>query len=176
MFRQIMFVAGLAIIAGCASPTPYQAAGDSGRGYADTQIENDRFRVSFSGNSITDRETVENYLLYRAAELTLEAGFDHFLVVQRATDEDRRVYSSGLRDPYLHPGFYVHYTYFHPRMGWRGWHDPFWDDRTYREVTRYEASAEIMLGRGPKPAEPNAFDARQVVENLAPSIVRPETG
>ena len=30
----------------------------------------DRWKVSFSGNSLTDRNTVETYLLYRAAELT----------------------------------------------------------------------------------------------------------
>jgi hypothetical protein len=42
----------------------------SSRGYSEQQIENNRFRVQFAGNSLTDRKTVETYLLYRAAELT----------------------------------------------------------------------------------------------------------
>ena len=52
--------------------------------------------------------------------------------------------------------------------------DPFWNDTNYREITRYEASAEVLLGRGAKPDDANAFDARDVVTNLGPRIVRPE--
>src|SRR3546814_19669289 len=67
--------------------TPYvPAAVGEGYGHAVQQIESDRFRVSFAGNSLTDRRTVENYLLYRAAELTLAQGKDHFVVVSRETD------------------------------------------------------------------------------------------
>jgi hypothetical protein len=41
-------------------------------------------------------------------------------------------------------------------------------------VTRYTASAEIAMGRGPKPAgDRRAFDAHQVIEHLGPSIQRP---
>ena len=87
--RRILFsIAAATCLAACATPTPYQAAEDGRQGYAQTQIETNRFRVSFRGNSLTDRETTENYLLYRAAELTLESGYDYFTVVTRATDED----------------------------------------------------------------------------------------
>ena len=41
------------------------------------------------------------------------------------------------------------------------------------EVTRYEAFAEIVMSRGPKGSDANAFDARQVSQNLAASIQRP---
>ncbi len=43
----------------------------------------------------TDRETVENYLLYRAAELTLQNGFDAFTVVNRDIDKDSRTRQYG---------------------------------------------------------------------------------
>ena len=43
-----------------------------------------------------------------------------------------------------------------------------------RTVDKYEASAEIVMSRGAKPADnPRAFDARAVIENLGPRIVRP---
>jgi hypothetical protein len=43
-----------------------------------------------------------------------------------------------------------------------------------RTVERYEASAEIVMGRGPKPADnARAFDARDVLARLGPSIVLP---
>ena len=176
MRRVLITLASAAVLGACATPTPYQAADGARTGYSENQIEQNRFRVSFGGNSLTDRETVENYLLYRSAELTVEEGYDYFTVVERATDEESR-----LRARRLHPSpysrFYVDYAYFHPRWGWRGWHDPFWDDVNYRESTRYEASAEIVLGRGAKPEDdPSAFDARDVLSNLADQIVRPEPG
>jgi hypothetical protein len=175
MRRVLTSIAGLALLAACATPTPYQAAEGGRSGYAENQIESNRFRISFEGNSLTDRETVETYLLYRAAELTVEEGYDYFTVVARATDEDTRVTSTGWRSSY-YSAFPVHYAYFHPRWGWRGWHDPFWDDTSYRESTRYEASAEIFLGRGDKPDDPSAFDARDVISNLSDDIVRPQAG
>jgi len=77
--RVLALSASAAILAACATATPYQAASAPGAfdGFSQTMIENDRARVSFGGNSLTDRETVENYLLYRAAELAVERGFDN---------------------------------------------------------------------------------------------------
>lgn len=175
MMKQILAGAALITLAACATPTPYQQAGTTDRyGFDQTQIERDRFRISFSGNSLTDRETVENYLIYRAAELTLERGQDYFWVIDRATDENTRTYpGADYYSPWRARGFFVSYRYFHPAYGWYGWRDPFWDDRHYREVTRYEANAEIVMGRGVAPDDRTAFDAREVVANLGPTIVRP---
>ncbi len=47
-------------------------------GYSEERLDQNKFRVTFRGNSLTPRETVEDYLLYRAAELTLQNGFTHF--------------------------------------------------------------------------------------------------
>lgn len=160
------------ILAGCASgPTPYQQAGDSRYGYNEQAIETDRYRISFSGNALTERDTVETYLLYRAAELTLERGYDHFILLQRETETDRRLVGA---DPYSRFG--VHYRYYHPGYGWYGWRDPFWNDVNLREVSRYEAMAEIVFGRGPAPDTPDAFEAREVVANLGPRVARPTEG
>ncbi|MCR9194047.1 MAG: hypothetical protein NXH88_04895, partial [Hyphomonas sp.] len=60
----------LAFLGACATATPYQAALEGQKGYANQQIESNRWQISFAGNSLTDRQTVETYLLYRAAELT----------------------------------------------------------------------------------------------------------
>lgn len=78
----------LAALAGCATvaPTPYgPAPGDGAPGYADQRIEENRFEIRFSGNAATPRATVERYLLYRAAEVTLAAGADWFRFVERDT-------------------------------------------------------------------------------------------
>jgi hypothetical protein len=167
--RALLFAALLALCA-CASPTPYQAAvGERGYGFAEQAIETDRVRLSFRGNSLTDRAVVEDYLLFRAAEITLARGADHFVLVERATDERTRTISEG---PVRRAGF--HYSYFSPYYGWSPFHDPFWNDVTLREVTRYEASAEVVFATGPKPSDdPNAYDARDVLATLGPRITRP---
>ena len=42
------------------------------------------------------------------------------------------------------------------------------------EIRRYEATAEIVMGRGPKPAgDPRAFDAREIAARLGPTAPRP---
>ncbi len=184
-----LLASALLVLGACASATPYQPARDNARGYSEQQIERDRWRVSFSGNSLTDRETVETYLLYRAAELTAQQGYDTFRVVRRKTDEDTRVVATGFHDPF-YSGFHCNYAFYGPqgryyqpyqrfyRAGYRGYYDPFgygFGPSEYREITRYEANAEISLDRGPKPAgDASVFNAEDVLVNLAGRIQRPE--
>ncbi|HVY89226.1 MAG TPA: hypothetical protein VG942_10185, partial [Hyphomonadaceae bacterium] len=81
--------AGALALAACATPTPYQPLGaETGvsGGYSSQRIASDRYRVRFSGNNLTSRQTVENYLLYRAAELTAQEGYDWFAMNDRDTE------------------------------------------------------------------------------------------
>ncbi len=171
--RTIMLAALTGLLAACATATPYQPAADAAYGFAEQPIENNRVRISFRGNSLTDRETVETYLLYRAAETTLERSYDYFVVANRATDEHTRLQANDFDH---HSPF--DYWYFSPRFGWRSWYDPFWSEpNSYREITRYEAVAEIAMFNGRKPQnDANAFDAREVQANLQGRIVRPPAG
>ncbi len=187
--RKAIVAAALAsatLLSACATPTPYRPATGSGfsrTGFSDQQVERDRYRVFFSGNSYTSRETVERYLLFRAAELTLENGNDHFIVAERDTDKQTRTYTTPGLGGYGGFGSFGYWSpswrYYGRGYGWRGWDpyfgDPFWD-RTVdiQTVERYEASAEILVGRGPKPGgNVRAFDARDVIDRLGPTIVVP---
>lgn len=166
----------------CTTATPYQPLAQRGAttgGYFDEQIEADRFRVTFSGNSMTSRETVERYLLYRAAELTRQRGYDWFVMANRDTERRSRT----VVDQPFGPGPYGYWgpswRYYNRGFGWRSW-DPFWGDPFWdrsvdiRTIDRYEASAEIVMGRGRKPAgDVHAFDAAEVMTNLGPNIMRP---
>jgi hypothetical protein len=161
-------------------------------GFSDQQIEQNRFRVSFAGNSYTSRETVERYLLFRAAQLTLESGGDYFILADRDTDKQTRTYTTpgigggfgggfgwgGIGGPW--GGWAPGWRYYGRGFGWRAW-DPFWGDPFWgnnidiRTVDRYEAMAEIVTGRGPKPAgNVRAFDARDVVDRIGPTVRFPE--
>ncbi len=182
MKRVLMAAAATLALGACATATPYQPAGFEGQrgGYVEQRLEQDRFRVGFAGNSLTSRDTVETYLLYRAAEVTVQSGYDWFSMAGRATDRDTRFV--GTADP-----FGPRYGYWGPswryyRGGawgpWGPWRDPFYSSRRdldVRQYDRYEATAEILLGRGAKPAgDPAAFDAREVLANLGPRIRTPE--
>src|SRR5262249_17669451 len=173
--RRLLVAAALVLtpltLSACATETYYQAQTErGGYGYAENRIEANRYRVSFRGNSLTDRETVENYLIFRAAELTLQQGYDYFVVADRGTHERNSLRSYG---PY-YPGFAPNYWFYTRRGLWRPFYDPFFDEpRAYEEITRYEASAEIAMFHGQKPgSNANAFDAHEVVANLQSKVTR----
>lgn len=67
---------------GCA--TVYQRQDLTG-GYTNEQVDSISYRVRFKGNNYTSRQKVEDYLLYRCAELTDQLGYDHFVVVSQDT-------------------------------------------------------------------------------------------
>ena len=187
--NRIMLLGALAsgalLISGCATETTYRPATGTGfarAGYSDHQIEPDRFEVTFSGNSYTSRDTVEKYLLYRAAELTVQQGGDYFIMADRNTDKSTRSYATPGFGPYGGWGGYwgPSWRYRGRGFGWRSWDpffgDPFWDrDIDIQTVDKYEASADIIIGHGPKPKDNiRAFDARSVIDHIGPSIVLPK--
>lgn len=183
----VLAVLAAATLSACATSTPYQPVAQSGPtqgGYSELRLEPNRFRVNFQGNSLTSRETVEGYLLYRAAELTIQNGYDWFAIVDRETDKQTRTYVEP--DPFYRP-WYGSYGFWRPSwryyggpIGWRSWNpywgDPFWADRVdVRTIEKFEASAEIVMERGRKPeGDIRAFDARAVMENLRSRVRYPE--
>jgi hypothetical protein len=179
MKKIIAAAAGLVLaLTACATATPYQpltTKGSTTGGYAEAKLNDDRYRISFSGNSLTSRETVERYLLFRSAEVTLAQGYDWFALANRHTERKSSIWYSN--DPWG-------YGYWSPAWRYWGggpyWGGPYWGGgwgggSGYADrIDKYEASAEIMLGKGARPSDnPAAFDAHQVVANLGPVVVKP---
>jgi hypothetical protein len=180
------------LVAGCATETTYHPATGQGfnrTGFSDHQIEPDRFSVTFAGNEVTSRETVEKYLLFRAAQLTLEHGYDYFVMANRDTDRQQQVYSTPGFGAGFGPGFRGYgfgglwgpsWRYYGRGFGWRSWDPffggPFWGDSVdIRSVDRFEATAEIVMRRGPIPQDNlRAFDAHRVVDSIGPTVVLPK--
>lgn len=171
--------ASLAVLAGCTTATPYKPLGAPGAdgGYASQQLDATHYRVSFIGNTLTSRQRVENFLLYRAAELTLQQGYACFTIVHRDTDRDVTLRAQ----PYGPSGFGYYRgwaPYWQLRGPW-GWHSydpwlggPFYPRRyDYRTVQSYRAMADIAVSRTPCPSTPTTFDAAEVVRNLQPYVL-----
>ncbi|MGE0253066.1 MAG: hypothetical protein AB7N54_00600 [Alphaproteobacteria bacterium] len=159
----IAFAVLLTLAACGGGPTPYQQETE-GYGYSQQQIEGNRYRVSFSGNSYTQRGTVENYALYRAAEIALAQDGDHFVVVSRDTEANTSYnFPGGLGGSVFGGTGGVGVG-----VGTGGLASP---------VTRYIAYMDIVVYRGPKPADdPNSYDSREVVARLGPTLQRaPQT-
>lgn len=152
-------------LAACATPTPYQPAID-GNGYGEQRLEADRYRVWFAGNAVTPRQTVENYLLYRAAEITLETGHHWFRIADHDTEAHTEYWTTGCAVG--GPGFAWY------RQG-HGPFDPTYCDMTNRPSTRYAAFAVISVHTGSRPAnDDQTYTAIEVVEALGPTLLRPE--
>jgi hypothetical protein len=157
--------AGL-LLSGCATgPAPYQAkTDDTTNGYTDQQLAQNRYRVTYAGTSNTPRATVENYLLFRAAQVTQAAGFAAFAF----DDRDTKAHTTYFTDDFGWFGAP------HRRFGWywSGWPD---DDQTIsRPVTRYEAYAEVvMLTADQAKADPRALNAQDVLNRLGPMVLPP---
>jgi hypothetical protein len=166
-------------LAACATATPYQPLRGSSGGFVEQRIDANRYRVTFVGNDYTSRQRVENYLLYRAAELTVANGFDGFTLIDHDTDRnvEHRVYDTGLRSSY-YSGWRPNWRYYGGPYGWRSWDPwnggPYWGDNfDVQTVERYEAMAEIQMFRG-RAVGATSFDARQIIANLQPTIQVPK--
>jgi hypothetical protein len=193
MKRTLLAMAAIVGLAGglaaCETMTPYQPINPndaSAGGYSDARLNSDRWRVTFSGNTLTSRETVERYLLYRAAELTTSQGFDWFVTADQHVDKQTRSYL----DPVYGYGWYPSWR-FYGRRGWGGygvwggagwnygfggpWGSPWDAPAMVQEYNRYEVTAQIVMGHGPRPVDSMALDAREVLANLGPQIQRPKS-
>ncbi|MGI9436854.1 MAG: CC0125/CC1285 family lipoprotein [Geminicoccaceae bacterium] len=156
----------LSMVGACAVPTPYQAA-EKGYGYSDQRIEDNRYQLSFAGNSSTPRETVESYLLYRAAEVTIENGFDYFTIVQRDTERSTRYYYQSYYDDF---GYYSSRR----RRGYGRYVGPSYSSGTSYPISEYSSTADVLMFEGDKPADDvNAYDALDVLQRLKNVVLAP---
>lgn len=146
-------VAALAIFLAACGPTRFQPAErDGSNGYTVQRLEQDHFRIGFSGSSSTSAQQVADDLAYLAAQVTLRNGADYYVVVTIKMDR------ASVYDPIGsgRPGDDINCCHSH--------------GLTSHE---YEAKADIVIHQGPMPQnDPAAHNAREVVEELAPLIKR----
>lgn len=162
MIRTILFLAAALTLAACATtPPPYAAAASqTGAGYSETQIESNRYFVTYRAPSGADAALIEDYALLRAADLTLQNGREWFWVDRRTVEP----YDGARSGPSVGVG--VGGGSWGGRSGGSvgvGISLPIGGQRGERAQA---ATLEVRFGEGPKPDEPNAYDARAVSANL----------
>jgi hypothetical protein len=160
--RLLLFLGLLALGACATTPTVYQAASTPGGvGYFESPIESDRWRVSFHGGGGASAQQVGDLALQRAADLTLGKGYDWFRVVQRDIDGSE----SGAK-PRVSLGF-GGADFGGGAVGGVGVGAGFDLGGSSRAVT---VTLEVLMGHGPAPHEPDAYDAHAVRRSLGASV------
>jgi hypothetical protein len=154
------------LLAACAAPRPsFYAPLDGSDGYTEEELGKGLFRVSFQGNAATSRDRAGAYALYRAAELTLELGAERFAVHDRLTERFVKV----TRETYDPFPYYGPYWYRRPYYGYHSPHTFQYERTTYLTQLTVEPFTGIAPGDVGK-----VYRAREVLQRLAPQIVRPE--
>ncbi len=151
-------IPALVFLGACATSAPYgPATSANAKGYTVLPIENNRFRITYKDNS---EELARTRALRRAAEVTLERGDDWFQVVTAYTDTGElsggggtsvSIGGSGGSSGRSSVGVGVGIAL--PLGG--GASGP------------VEHVLEIITAPGAKPDNPNAYDADDVLMNLA---------
>lgn len=81
LFRTILIALCICGTSACGAiykPSPFWGAS----GYSSKDVDERTVRVSYLTGATADANTAKTYALYRCAELTLERGFDGFIVLQ----------------------------------------------------------------------------------------------
>lgn len=159
--RHLIVLIAVVALAACASTPRYQAAAEQGgAGYSETQIESNRFFVTFRAKSGAEASLLHDYALLRAAELTLERGGSWFWVDRRTLDAP----SSTSSGPSIGVG--VGGGSWGGRGGGGvsvGLNFPLGGGQGQRAGA---VTLEVRIGEGPKPDDANAYSASETVTGL----------
>ena len=164
--------AGL-ILSACAAGAVYRPQGsEKDVGYSDQQITLTRYRVSFSGDPDTSRAQVEDYLLRRAAELTVKAGYSHFSFDHRTTEattvpfaqqdswnpDNGLTFSQGRRYQPKNKDYFGSWSF-----------PAYLSPSDTQPVLRYTARSEVVMLTDEQAAKtPGALSAREILTHRAP--------
>lgn len=168
----LVLVTSAMLVACASSGTAYTLASEPGDyGYSERKLTETRYRVSFTGNSRTPVDLVQDYALLRAAELTVQKNYDWFEVADRATtpqvapdavDTEVVVTSGGPT---------------HTKCGLLGCsttrYSPAYSIETIdfpNRRQRYTASIEVVMGVGVSTDPTSGYNARELIESLRADI------
>ena len=153
-----LIAASALALSACASLAPYGPQQSArGQGFSEQQIETNRFRVVYNG--VGAPGPVADRALFRAAQLTVDQGYDWFEVTQRWIDG--RPDSAGGVRPSVSIGAGS------GRYG--GWSTSGVGVGLGLDLSGPQPTSttlEIVMGRGAKPERPDAYDARRVQDAI----------
>jgi hypothetical protein len=175
MFKSRFAVIVMALgLGACASSPRYVPADDAGAyGHYNTQLEENRYRIVFNGRQSTGLNTTRDFALLRAAELTLQQGYDWFQVV------DRETFSTNQRDVEPTMAFAYERAYYNDidcgllacTRSVRPRNYGYMELGNGRAQTTHSHALEIVMGSGKMPTDGgNYYDASAVAKSIWDSM------
>lgn len=76
--NKILFIATLLLVSGCKTGNYQEFNG--GIGYQSSQLNNNEYNVTYTGRQSTNIKKVNDFVLLRSAEITLEKGYKYFVI------------------------------------------------------------------------------------------------
>jgi hypothetical protein len=137
----------------------YQAERGTDNGYSETRLNDDTFNVVYTGYPSTKPDRREAFLLYRCAQLTVQQGYENFVILQV--------------EPHRHPandvsdGNESFPTAPREALSIRGGAIT---SRTLNDHTRYRSHAFIKMFHGSKADVPVSYNAKEVMAHLRVSV------
>jgi hypothetical protein len=117
-------------------------------GVEGTQVSSNTFQVTARGNGYTDPDSIERFVLRKAAEMTLSNGFDYF-IIEGEQDRSRTTEVAGSYASYhrgIATGFGYRQSILHPGA---------------------TVMVQAFKGPLPNPPPPGAFEAKDVLHYAA---------
>lgn len=153
-----LIAASALALTACASLAPYgPQTARGGQGYSEQQIENNRFRVTYNG--VGSAAPVVDRTLYRAAQLTVDQGYDWFEVTHRWID-GRPDAVGGVRPSVSIGAGGGRYG------GWSSSGVGVGVGLNLSGPQPTSATIEVVMGKGPRPDRAEAYDARGVQDSI----------
>lgn len=170
-----LWILGITVMVSHLALAAYQSAevigGFRTGGYVDTRIDGNTAIIYYDGTRYDSPESVRKYLLFRSAQVTLDNGYDYFIITSSNTSR---------YNVKVHTRKTQHYVSSPPRL-----FDQDYTRTDYRYSTyvrsrvpnpnipcappQHGASAVIKMFNGDVPENiPTAYDAEDVIGHLAP--------
>lgn len=166
------FLACLLLLVGCASPQPTaykQASSDNEMGYTETRLTDSLYRIDFEGNRFTDKTRIKDYAMLRAAELTMQKGYDWFAILDSETNQETKTRpqtdmsaATGTRTVQK-CGLLGCATYGSPSYSGL-------DIETYEVEGKVSTSLQISMGKGDANNPSSVFNAKELANNIRKNL------
>jgi hypothetical protein len=156
--KKAITLSAVLFLAGC--QTPYQEMGGTG-GVTAAPITNDTYRISAPGNGYTDPTAIQDYALLKAAEVTLQSGNTHFIIVDGKDATSRNV-GQTLGTFQTNMIGNTAFTTYNPGISY---------DIVKPGQDVIVQTFSVSAGAAPPPG---AMNAQQVYDNINPRVLRPK--
>lgn len=146
--RNLLTIAAISLLLCGCQPKGYISKKESlngSVGYEEIALDSTTYQVVYEGGGEMP-DLLDRYALFRSAELTIEKGYDYFVVL-----ESNPTSLSGVRSMPTGPG----------------------GSMQTRSYALFSAMKTIRLGKGKPPDNASGYDARSMIATMGPTIERP---